>query len=52
LDRYDVGLVYVGDLERVFYDPVGIEKFAAMADIGLLRPVYTNQGVTIYEVIR
>jgi uncharacterized membrane protein len=52
LDRYDVAYVYVGDLERVSYNPVGIEKFEKMAEIGLLRPVYSNPGVTIYQVIR
>jgi uncharacterized membrane protein len=52
LDRYDVSLVYLGDLERASYDPAGIEKFANMVKIGLLRPVYTNKGVTIYEVVR
>ncbi len=52
LDRYDVSYVYVGDLERITYDPGGIEKFEKMVEIGLLRPVYTNEGVTIYEVVR
>jgi uncharacterized membrane protein len=52
LDRYDVSYVYVGDLERITYDPLGIDKFAKMVEIGLLRPVYTNEGVTIYEVVR
>jgi YYY domain-containing protein len=52
LDRYDVSLVYVGDLERIYYAPAGIAKFAKMAEMGLLRPVYANEGVTIYDVIR
>ena len=52
LDRYDVSLVYLGDLERITYEPIGIEKFTKMAELGLLRPVYTNEGVTIYEVVR
>ncbi len=52
LDRYDVSLVYVGDLERVYYSPAGIAKFDQMTDMGLLRPVYANAGVTIYEVVR
>jgi uncharacterized membrane protein len=51
LDRYDVSLVYVGDLERIYYAPEGIDKFAKMAEMGLLSPVYTNEGVTIYKVI-
>lgn len=52
LDRYDVSLVYVGDLERAHYAPVGIAKFAQMADMGLLSAIYTNEGVTIYKVVR
>jgi uncharacterized membrane protein len=52
LDRYDVSLVYVGQLERVHYPAAGIEKFTQMAGMGLLRVVYSNDGVTIYEVVR
>jgi uncharacterized membrane protein len=52
LDRYDVSLLYVGDLERVHYTPRGIEKFAEMTEMGLLQPIYSNEGVTIYEVVR
>jgi uncharacterized membrane protein len=52
LDRYDVSLVYVGDLERAHYVPAGIEKFAQMAEMGLLRSIYANEGVTIYKVVR
>jgi uncharacterized membrane protein len=52
LDRYEVSLVYLGDLERITYEPVGIQKFKKMAELGLLHPVYTNEGVTIYEVVR
>jgi len=50
LDRYDVGLIYVGDLERVSYSPEGINKFDDMVRNGWLRSVYSNPGVTIYEV--
>ncbi len=52
LDRYEVSLVYLGDLERITYEPVGIQKFKKMAELGLLHPVYTNEGVNIYEVVR
>jgi uncharacterized membrane protein len=51
LERYDVRLLYVGAQERADYDPVGIGKFEQMVHNGLLRPVYSNTGVTIYEVI-
>ena len=52
LDRYDVSLVYVGDLERIHYSAAGIDKFTQMAEMGLLRPIYANEGGTIYEVVR
>lgn len=52
LNRYDVSLVYVGDLERIHYAPAGIDKFDRMAEMGLLNPVFSNQGVTIYTVVR
>ncbi len=52
LDRYAVSYVYLGDLERVTYDPAGIAKFDQMEQTGLLRPVYENPGVTIYQVSR
>jgi uncharacterized membrane protein len=52
LDRYDVSLLYIGDLERVHYTPMGIEKFTRMTEMGLLQPIYSNEGVTIYEVVR
>jgi uncharacterized membrane protein len=52
LDRYDVSYVYVGDLERAHYPASGIEKFAKMTDMGLLKQIYANPGVTIFEVVR
>jgi YYY domain-containing protein len=52
LRRYDVEYVYLGDLERAHYLPEGIEKFAKMVDMGLLQPVYANEGVSIYAVVR
>jgi uncharacterized membrane protein len=52
LDRYDVQLVYLADLEKVSYDAAGIAKFNRMVEMGLLRQIYSNPGVTIYEVVR
>jgi uncharacterized membrane protein len=52
LDRYDVQLVYLADLEKVSYDAAGIAKFDQMVEMGLLRQIYSNPGVTIYEVVR
>jgi uncharacterized membrane protein len=52
LDRYDVSLVYVGDLERALYSHAGIEKFDQMENMGLLQRIYANEGVIIYRVVR
>jgi len=46
-----VRYVIVGPLEQAYYDPLGLEKFERMAGEGSLRPVFRNQGVTIYEVL-
>ncbi|MBI2965781.1 MAG: glycosyltransferase family 39 protein [Chloroflexi bacterium] len=49
--KYQVRYVYVGELERAYYAPAGIQKFGDMEVHGL-RPVYTNDRVTIYELER
>ncbi len=46
---YQVGYLVVGDLERAVYDSVGLEKFRIMEEQSLLRKVFQNQGVTIYQ---
>jgi uncharacterized membrane protein len=52
LDKYNVGYVYVGNLETVYYSPAGLYKFDQMAADGLLEEVYRNRGTSIYRVIR
>jgi len=49
LERYDVGLIYVGDLERAYYDAAALEKFEQMVS-GPLDVIYRESGVTIYRV--
>ncbi|MCZ7671530.1 MAG: hypothetical protein M5U34_32535 [Chloroflexi bacterium] len=49
---YDVGYVYVGQLEETYYAPAGLAKFAQMVELGMLREVYRNEGTVIYEVVR
>ena len=49
LNKYGVRYIYVGDLERAYYSAAGLAKFEQMTD--LLRPVYREAGVTIYEVL-
>lgn len=50
LAKYGVGYVYVGELERTYYPPEGVDKFGRMAEMGLLNAVYRDNAVTIYEV--
>jgi YYY domain-containing protein len=51
IDRYDVEYVYVGELEKRYYPEEGIAKFEG--DLRpFLDPVYTNEQVTIYRVLR
>ncbi|GIV84493.1 MAG: hypothetical protein KatS3mg052_1500 [Candidatus Roseilinea sp.] len=51
LRRYDVRYVIVGEMERLYNDPAGFDKFEAMVEAGDLRIAYQNPGVTIYEVV-
>jgi YYY domain-containing protein len=50
LKRFDVKYVYVGDMERAFYEQPGLDKFDAMVKAGMLEVVYTNERVKIYRV--
>ncbi len=52
LDKYDVGYIYVGQLEWAYYDPNGLNKFDQMAAVGVLEEVYRNAGTSIYKVVR
>jgi len=49
LRRYRVGYIYVGELERAYYDPEGLAKFEAMEGSGL-QIAYRQGPVTIYRV--
>jgi len=51
IDRYGVRYIVVGDLERIYYLPHGIEKFEKMAEDGTLELAYANDGTTIYRVV-
>lgn len=50
LDKYHVQLIYIGALERAYYDPAGLKKFADAAAAGQLTMIYNANGVTIYRV--
>ena len=49
LRQYDVDYIYLGDLERAYYQGPGLQKFELMGDLGIT-PVYANERVTIYRV--
>jgi uncharacterized membrane protein len=51
LEKYGVQYIVVGPLERAYYQPQGLDKFEAMAREGVLRVVFRNDGVTIYQVM-
>jgi uncharacterized membrane protein len=50
LRKYGVSYVYMGDLERAYYDAAGLAKFDQMAGQGQLNVVYDNGHVKIYRV--
>ena len=49
LREYEVKYIVVGELERAYYSPAGVQKFADMAAAGLILPVWDNDGVVIYQ---
>jgi uncharacterized membrane protein len=50
LQKYRVRYIVVGPLERIYYEPEGLDKFEQMVRNGKLEAVFRNEGVTIYEV--
>ena len=50
LRSYGVEYVVVGELERLYYSGVGLQKFEEFTNQGLMRLAYRNQGVSIYQV--
>ncbi len=50
LQRYQVGLIYVGELERAYYAPAGLAKFERMVGTAL-EVIYREGPVTIYRVV-
>jgi uncharacterized membrane protein len=49
LARYDVAYVILGQVERVYYPADGLTKLETGLG-GALQPVFSNAGLTIYEV--
>jgi len=52
IEDLHIRYLYIGQLERNYYDAAGLAKFDRMAQSGDLRVVFYNEGVTIYEVVQ
>jgi YYY domain-containing protein len=51
LRKYNVSYIVVGQLERNYYSPGGLEKFDTLVRDGELKKVFTIGQTTIYEVV-
>ena len=51
LDLYDVEYIVVGDMERVYYSTLGLNKFEEMFGSGLVMRVFDSKGMKIYRVL-
>ncbi|MDP6793057.1 MAG: hypothetical protein QF660_03275, partial [Anaerolineales bacterium] len=49
LRQYDVRYVVVGEYERLYYPPEGLQKFERMVDAGFLDTAYENGGAVVYS---
>ena len=49
LNKFRVGLIVVGTLERILYDSEGLETFHEMSDFGVEK-IYQNDEVEIFQV--
>ncbi len=52
LRQYNVDLIMVGELERAYYEPAGLQKFDLMVQQGLLQVIYERDGTRIYQVMK
>jgi YYY domain-containing protein len=48
--RYNARYIIVGQLEKVYYDKAGFDKFTDMLQRGFIRIAYQDDGTTIYQV--
>lgn len=52
LQKYGVRYIVVGEYERVYFPAPSLAKFESMAEKGLLKIAYQNEGTVIYEVLQ
>lgn len=51
IDKYDISYIVVGELERIYYQPTGLEKFSANDGV-YWNKVFDQGNTQIYEVIK
>ena len=49
LTKYQVSLIYVGELEKSYYSRAGLAKFDRMVSDGMIEKVFQNRGAIIYR---
>ena len=50
IDQYHIDLIYIGELEKLYYSELGLSKFESLEKMGKLIKVYNKNPVTIYKV--
>lgn len=50
IEDLSIRYIYIGQLERNYYNAAGLEKFDRMVESGYLDVVFRNEGVIIYRV--
>ena len=49
LTKYQVSLIYVGELEKSYYSRASLAKFDRMVSDGMIERVFQNSGATVYR---
>lgn len=50
IQKYNIDLTYIGDLERAYYSEESLYKFQLIEASGLISNVYQTERVSIYQV--
>jgi len=49
IEKYQIELIYIGELERIYYPELGLAKFKSLQKIGAFTELYNNYPVIIYK---
>tara|TARA_B100001123_G_scaffold451094_1_gene626859 strand:- start:34416 stop:36419 length:2004 start_codon:yes stop_codon:yes gene_type:complete len=52
IDQYNIDLIYIGELEKLYYSELGLSKFESLEKMGKLIKVYNKNPVRIYKVLK